>query len=163
MTIRPAIAEDAPVVAEFNRRLARETEGRELDADTVAAGVRALLEDPAKGRYFVAVEAGEIIGQIMHTHEWSDWRNGDIWWIQSVYVRADRRGQGVFTGLFRHLEALARADRGVRALRLYVERNNAAAQAVYRKLGLHGGEYEVMEIDFTSLSRAGADGAPGEP
>ena len=163
MTLRPAIAEDAPVVAEFNRRLARETEGRELDADTVLAGVRALLADPAKGRYFVAVDEGEVIGQIMHTHEWSDWRNGDIWWIQSVYVRADRRGQGVFTRLFRHLEALARHDPGVRALRLYVERNNAPAQAVYRKLGLHGGEYEVMEVDFTSLPRAGAQGPPGEP
>ena len=160
MTIRPAIAEDAPVVAEFNRLLAQETEGRELDAGTVDAGVRALLEDPAKGRYFVAVAAGEIVGQIMHTHEWSDWRNGDIWWIQSVYVRADRRGQGVFTGLFRHLEALARQDPGVRALRLYVERNNASAQAVYRKLGLHGAEYEVMEVDFTPLSRVGALGPP---
>jgi len=163
MTIRPAIAEDAPVVAEFNRRLARETEGRELDADTVEAGVRALLADPSKGRYYVAVEAGEVIGQIMHTHGWSDWGEGDIWWVPSVYVRAARRGQGVFTGLFRHLEALALRDRGVRALRLYVERNNAPAQAVYRKLGLHGGEYEVMEVDFTSLSRAGAQGSPGEP
>ncbi len=163
MTIRPAIAEDAPVVAEFNRRLARETEARELDAGTVLAGVRALLADPAKGRYFVAVEHGEIIGQIMHTHEWSDWRNGDIWWIQSVYVRDDRRGQGVFTALFRQLEALARQDPGVRALRLYVERDNMTAQTVYRKLGLHGGGYEVMEIDFTPLSRAGAQGSPSEP
>lgn len=149
--IRPATLADVPVLADFNRRLARETEGRELDPARVSAGVAAVLEDPAKGRYYVAVPAtgGGVVGQLMLTGEWSDWRNGCFWWIQSVYVDATHRGRGVFTALYRHVEALARANPGVCGLRLYVEHHNAPARQAYQKLGLQPAGYEVLETDFS--------------
>ena len=95
-SIRPAQPDDWPVVVDFNSRLAEESEGKVLDRAHLVPGVQALLADPAKGRYFVAEKDGQIIGQLMHTREWSDWRNGDIWWLQSVYVHPDYRRQGVF-------------------------------------------------------------------
>lgn len=149
MTIRPATPADAPILAEFNCRLARETENRELDRPTIEAGVRALLADAAKGRYFVAEADGEVIGQVMHTYEWSDWRNGNFWWLQSVYVRSDWRGRGVFRALFEHLSRLAGQEAGVCGLRLYVEHANAEAKEVYRRLGLSPAGYEILEVDYT--------------
>jgi GNAT superfamily N-acetyltransferase len=126
-----------------------ETEHRRLSPDIVRAGVSAALADPAKGRYFVAELAGQVVGQIMHTYEWSDWRNGCFWWIQSVYVVPSARGQGVFRRLFDHLRTLARAEPGVCGLRLYVERDNSRAQKTYRQCGLMDPGYFVMEDDFS--------------
>jgi GNAT superfamily N-acetyltransferase len=144
LVVRTATAGDAPVIALFNRLLAHESEGLELDAATVAAGVAAVLDDPVKGVYFVAEIAGKPVGQLMLTVEWSDWRNGPIYWIQSVYVVAERRGSGVFRALWeRGLEAARQA--GARAVRLYVEEGNAAAQEAYRRVGMHRSGYLVYE------------------
>ncbi len=147
-TIRPATIDDLEVIVDFNARIASETEDTTLDRDTLRTGVRALLDDPSKGRYFVACVDDQVVGQIMHTREWSDWRNGDIWWIQSVYVHADHRRQGVFAGLYRHLQRLAEAAPGVVGLRLYVEVENAPAQATYARLGMDDASYRVMQEIF---------------
>src|SRR4051812_26727090 len=125
--VRRATPADAGVIVEYNRRLARETEGKELDEAVLSAGVAAALADPVRALYFVAQDAGEVVGQLMVTTEWSDWRNGWMWWIQSVYVRADARRGGVFRGLYEHVLAAARQDPAVIGLRLYVERENHAA------------------------------------
>jgi ribosomal protein S18 acetylase RimI-like enzyme len=145
--IRAARPEDAEVIADFNARMARETEGHAPDATTLAAGVRAALADPSKARYFVAEIDGRVAAQLMITLEWSDWRNGDIWWIQSVYVDPQFRRRGAFRALYRHVAQLAR-ERGAVGLRLYVEKENAAAQRTYAELGMQMTHYLVMEEMF---------------
>ena len=142
--IRNAEATDWATIAEFNRALAAETEDKELDWDILVAGVRRLLDDTAKGRYFIAEVEGRIVGTTMITYEWSDWRDGWIWWIQSVYVHPDFRGQKVFSRLYRHIETLAEAE-AVRAVRLYVLTSNERARATYLKLGMHESGYTVLE------------------
>ena len=143
-TVRSATPDDAATVAEFNRRLAVETENKVLDADTLAAGVAAILGDRTKGRYFVADDGAEVIGQMMITYEWSDWRNGWIWWLQSVYVRADRRRSGVFRAILEHIVGEARREGDVVAIRLYVERENSTAQATYQNLGFEEMHFNLM-------------------
>src|SRR5262249_52958474 len=135
-TVRRAVAADAPLIAEYNRRLALETEGKTLPADVVAAGVAALLADPRKGIYFIAELGGALVGQLMITTEWSDWRNGWIWWIQSVYVCHEARRRGVFRALFEHVLAAARAEPEVVGLRLLVDHANHPAQQTYHRLGM---------------------------
>lgn len=147
VVIRQATIADAGTIADFNLRLARETEETSLERETVLKGVRALLSDDARGRYFVA-ESDGIVGQLMHTREWSDWRNGDIWWIQSVYVHPDVRRQGVFRALYGHLQTLAEADPEVVGIRLYVERDNQTARATYTGLGMTPARYLIMEHLF---------------
>jgi GNAT superfamily N-acetyltransferase len=144
-TIRPARPEDAETITLFNCLLATETEDTRLDPPTVLAGVKRLLADPARGRYLVAEQQGLLIGQLAHTREWSDWRNGDLWWIQSVYIREGSRGRGVFRALFESLEALAKEEGNVVGIRLYVEKHNDKAQRAYERLGLAKTEYEVMQ------------------
>ena len=148
ISIRPPRAADAAVIAEFNIRLAAETEHLQLDPSRVLAGVEAVLADPAKGTYWIAEAGGEVTGQLMITFEWSDWRNGVFWWIQSVYVRQDWRARGVFKALYRHVERLARSRSDVCGLRLYVERDNQRAQRTYQHLGLHPTSYDIYEVDF---------------
>ena len=148
---RDARVTDAGIITLYNQRLALETEGRGLEPARVDAGVRALLEDPAKGRYFVAEVGRRVVGQVGLTWEWSDWRNGVFWWFQSVYVEAGFRRLGVFTRLFRHVEECARVDAACCGLRLYVEHHNAPAQAVYARLGMRHAGFEVLEIDFTGM------------
>lgn len=143
--IRPASIDDWPIIVDFNCRLAAETEGKELDRAHVEPGVKAVLNDPRKGRYFVACIDGRVVGQLLHTFEWSDWRNGDIWWLQSVYVHPDFRRAGVFRALFDYLCQEAAADPGVVGLRLYVEAHNSRAQQTYQKLDLANAGYVVME------------------
>lgn len=150
MLLRDANLGDADIISEYNARLARETEGRELDHTVLTAGVRALLADTAKGRYFVAESAGEVIGQVMITYEWSDWRNGTIWWLQSVYVQAAFRRQGVFRALFEHVQRLASQQPGVCGLRLYVERENERAKDAYARQGMVNAGYEVFERVFAT-------------
>ena len=144
-TVRRAVAADAPLIAEYNQRLAQETEGKALPADVLAAGVAAVLADPRKGLYFVAELEGAPVGQLMVTTEWSDWRNGWIWWIQSAYVRHEARRRGVFRALYEHVLAAARAEPEVVGLRLYVERGNDRAQATYLRLGMERTGYLVLE------------------
>lgn len=146
--VRKAELQDAAIIADFNSRLAWETEEKRLDPETIAAGVRGLLEQPHQGRYFLAEIDGIVVGQIMHTREWSDWRNGEIWWLQSVYVDAPYRRCGVFRTLFAHLRELAESSPHVVGLRLYVEDHNQHAQQVYEQLGLHRAGYTVMENIF---------------
>jgi GNAT superfamily N-acetyltransferase len=145
LTLRRAGPGDAAVVVEFNQRLAQESEGKALDRAVLAAGVAAGLADPHKALYFLAEEGGEALGQVMLTTEWSDWRNGWIWWVQSVYVRQSARRQGVFRALYEHVHAQARADPGVVGLRLYVEQDNLAAQQTYQRLGMERTGYLVFE------------------
>jgi GNAT superfamily N-acetyltransferase len=145
LTIRRAGPADVAVVAEFNRLLAVESEGKTLDTAVLTAGVTAGLADPNKSVYFLAEEDGRAVGQIMYTTEWSDWRNGWFWWIQSVYVRAEARRRGVFRALFEHVCQAARADGKVIGLRLYVERANHVAQETYRRIGMEAAGYLVLE------------------
>ncbi|MDW8262412.1 MAG: GNAT family N-acetyltransferase [Phycisphaerales bacterium] len=142
--IRDAIREDAPTIARFNVALAKETETLQLDVNTVLRGVTAALADAGKARYFVAEVGGQIVGCCMITHEWSDWRNGDIWWLQSVYVLPEHRRRGVFRALYRHVRASAQAA-GAVALRLYVERANVDAIRTYSTVGMRLTNYQVME------------------
>jgi ribosomal protein S18 acetylase RimI-like enzyme len=145
LPIRRARPEDAAVIVEFNRRLAFETEGKELDLKVLRAGVAAALADPSRAWYFLAEEEGQVLGQLMITFEWSDWRNGPIWWIQSVYVREDARRKGVFRDLYEHVVAEARRETGVAGIRLYVENENKVAQKTYERLGMESAGYIVME------------------
>lgn len=136
LIVRAGTPVDIDVIAEFNRRLAYESEHKHLDIDVVRKGVAAVLADRNKGRYFLAVEDGQVRGQASITYEWSDWRNGWIWWLQSVYVHAEARRHGVFAALYQHIRQTARGEGDVIGLRLYVEKDNATAQATYRKMGM---------------------------
>jgi GNAT superfamily N-acetyltransferase len=135
-TVRPARPTDAEAIVDFNARLAQETEHLTLDPALLSLGVNAILAEPAKGRYWVAETDGRVIGQISVTYEWSDWRNGWFWWIQSVYVVAEYRRLGVFRQLYRHVHQLATDETDVVGLRLYVENENHAALSVYADLGM---------------------------
>lgn len=146
-TIRPARPADAEVIADFNIRMALETEGVALDPAIIGRGVRAALADAAKALYFVAEVDGRVVGQLMITHEWSDWRDGDIWWFQSVYVHPDHRRGGIFRALYQHARAAAK-EAGAVGMRLYVDDHNAAAQQVYQRLGMGISNYRVMEEMF---------------
>ena len=157
IAIRDAAAADAPLLAQWAAAMALETEAKVLAPATVLAGVNAGIADPAKARYFIAVASaltggGETfaapVGTLMLTREWSDWRNGDWWWIQSVYVEPGYRRRGVLSALYRHVEQLARATDGVIGLRLYVERDNAVAQRTYAALGMSDAGYRIYESPF---------------
>jgi ribosomal protein S18 acetylase RimI-like enzyme len=145
ISVRPARFEDWPVIVEFNICLASESEGKRLVREHLEPGVKALLNDHQKGRYLLAEVDARIAGQLMHTYEWSDWRNGQIWWLQSVYVAPEFRRRGVFRALFQELLRQAQADPGVVGLRLYVEEHNHKAHATYDSLGLPRAGYFVME------------------
>ncbi len=145
IVIRDAGPADGPIIAEFNSRLSEETEGKSLDPSVIGPGVAAMLADPLKGRYWVAESEGEVVGQIMVTYEWSDWRNGTWWWLQSVYVRDDYRQSGIFKALYRYVEALAQGEESVVGIRLYVEKDNARAQAIYDKLGFADTGYQMQQ------------------
>lgn len=153
LVIRDAALGDAATVVEFNRLLAWETEHKKLDLATLTPGVENALREPKYARYFLAHEPGtpdRVLGQMMITYEWSDWRNGLFWWIQSVYVHQDARRRGVFRALYRHVERLARETPGVIGLRLYVEHENAAAIATYRKLGMVPSGHLLYERDWSA-------------
>ena len=145
IVIRSARVEDTPTIVKFNVALAAESEGLRLEARTVEAGVRRMFADPALGRYLLALSAaGEVIGQVMVTTEWSDWRNCMIWWLQSVYTAPKHRGRGVFRKLCGWVAE--EAGRNGCRLRLYVERDNARAIAAYKALGFRRSGYDVMEF-----------------
>lgn len=145
LLVRPARREEAPTIADFQLRMARETEDLGLDPGTLAAGVEGVFAEPGRGVYWVAEEGGRVVGSLLTTYEWSDWRNATIWWIQSVYVLPESRGRGVYRRLYEHLLAAVEANPGVCGLRLYVERRNGPAQRVYERLGMTKEHYELYE------------------
>ena len=138
---------DLPVIAEFNRLLAFETEAKVLDPAILTRGVAQALAEPDRIRYWVAAIPGSdhLAGQAAITREWSDWRNGWIWWLQSVYVAGPHRRQGIFRALYRHIRAEALAQPDVIGLRLYVEDANERAQKTYQSLGMKPGGYSVYQ------------------
>ena len=148
ITVRLAQREDAEFLVRGNAEMALETEHLSLDLDRLRDGVHALFDQPSRGQYWIAEIEGRRAGQMMITYEWSDWRNGNFWWIQSVYVLPAHRNQGVFRTLYRHVEKLALQDTGVCGLRLYVEQENAHAQATYEKCGMSATVYRMFEVDF---------------
>ena len=142
---RLAVAADAATLVEFNRAMALETESRSLAAETARHGVEAVLRDPRHGFYVVAGAGREIAGALLVTHEWSDWRNGWFWWIQSVYVRPEHRRRGIYRMLHGFVRDRARSAGDVVGLRLYVERDNAVAQRTYAVMGMDETAYLMYE------------------
>lgn len=145
--IRIATLRDLDALVSGNVRMALETERLTLDADTVRAGVRALLENQVPGTYWVVEEEGAVVAQLLVTHEWSDWRNRDMWWIQSVYVPPECRGRGLYRKFYAFVVGEAKRA-GAGGVRLYVDASNERAQAVYSALGMDGGHYRVFERMF---------------
>ena len=145
ITVRDATRADVDTLARFNQCLAEETEDKTLDAETVRRGVEAVFDDPDRGFYLVAEREGRIAGSLMVTSEWSDWRNGAFWWIQSVYVRPEARRTGVYTALHRDVRRRAREKKEVCGLRLYVERGNESARETYERLGMTETSYRLYE------------------
>ena len=143
--IRQAVPADADHIAQFNINMARETESMDLDPEIIAAGVKAMLDNPGMGYYLVAEAEGRIVGSLMVTTEWSDWRNGVFWWIQSVYVIADYRRRGVYNKLYARVKELGQEAGNVCGFRLYVEKENKVAQSTYRRLGMERTCYDMYE------------------
>jgi len=166
LNVRLARAEDAATIASFSAAMALETEGRRLDLDRLYDGTIALLESPDRGFFMVAeldqTNHRQLLGQLMITYEWSDWRNGVFWWIQSVYVDPAWRRRSVFRRMHETVMATAKASPNVCGVRLYVEESNGAAQVVYRKVGLTPSSYAIYETDFVLARPKGLVDHPNE-
>ncbi len=150
LKIRPAEAGDAASIADFNQAMARETEGKELSPEVLAAGVAAVLRDARHGFYLIAEADGQAAACLMITYEWSDWRNGVFWWIQSVYVKPEYRGRGIYRTLYADVKERAAQTSGVCGFRLYVEKGNTRAQTTYQSLGMHETDYSMYEESLTT-------------
>ncbi len=146
--VRPAGEEHLPALVAFNQAMAQESEGKALDQAVLESGVRHLLSQPDDGFYLIAEDHGELAGSLMVTFEWSDWRDGRFWWIQSVYVRPEFRRRGVYRAMHRQVRDLARQDGRACGLRLYVERENAGAMATYHAMGMMQTHYRLYEEEF---------------
>ena len=146
--IRKATYLDISNIVGFNNAMALETEGKTLDYITLKQGVSEILSDPLKGFYLIAVFSGTVVGQLMITSEWSDWRNGYFWWIQSVYIKQDHRKRGVYRALNEEVLSLAKNNGNICGIRLYVDRDNTIAQKVYHNLGMSTSNYDMYEIEF---------------
>jgi GNAT superfamily N-acetyltransferase len=144
--IRPAIPSDIPVLADFQVKLALETENFVLDKTIVTKGMQAMFDDPTKGKYFIAEYNNEIAGCHSITFEWSDWRNGMVWWLQSVYVAESFRKYGIFKAMFENIQRMIKGDASIRGLRLYVDKTNVRAQQIYQAMGMNGDHYSVFEL-----------------
>ena len=142
---RDAVPADATRIVDFQIAMAQETEDFALDRLTCSFGVAAVFKDATLGRYFVAESDANVIASLMITFEWSDWRNGMVWWIQSVYVTPEFRRRGIYAGLYNHVKSMVESDENVRGLRLYVDKRNKPAQEVYRRMGMNGEHYQVFE------------------
>jgi len=145
ITYREAHVSDRTDIIDFQMAMALETEGVALDRPTVTRGVEAVFRDPSKGRYYVALHGDQVVASLLITYEWSDWRDGIVWWIQSVYVRPQFRGQRVYAGLYAFVRGLASADDHIKGIRLYVDERNSRAKIVYARLGMTGEHYRVFE------------------
>jgi ribosomal protein S18 acetylase RimI-like enzyme len=145
ITIREATQGDSTHIIDFQQKMAMETENVRLNVNVLASGLKRLFEDPAKGKYYIAEDEGEVIGCLMTTFEWSEWRCGNVLWIQSVYIKPTHRSQGVFKQMYEHIKSLVTPESEYRGIRLYVDKTNLAAQKVYEKLGMNGEHYQVFE------------------
>ncbi len=145
MNIRIAKAEDAPDLVEFNQAMALETEGKRLETEVLQSGVTAVLNDKNKGFYVVAEDENKIVGGLMVTFEWSDWRDNWFWWIQSVYILPEARGKKIYSRLYDFVKEKARDSGDVCGFRLYVEKENTNARRVYEKLGMEESHYLMYE------------------
>ncbi len=145
MIVRKAVPTDAKAITQFQLDMALETENIHLDPPTVALGVKAVFDDPSKGNYYVAEENGRVIASLLTTFEWSDWRNGTVLWVQSVYVMPSYRGKGVYKNMYRHIQSLVNDDHKLKGIRLYAEKGNLTAHKVYEKLGMTAEHYQLYE------------------
>jgi ribosomal protein S18 acetylase RimI-like enzyme len=145
MLIRKAKSQDLNSIIDFQLAMARETENIELDYQTLEKGVSGVLNDPHKGQYYVAEIQGEVIGSLLTTFEWSDWRNGTVLWIQSVYVKPQFRRKGVYSNLYLHLKKEVLENPMLKGIRLYADKSNVAAHKTYRKLGMNPDHYTTFE------------------
>ena len=148
IVVRPAGRADVETLVAFNRAMAAETEGVALDVERLRAGTEAVFDDPSRGFYRIAEVDGRAAGMLLVTREWSDWRNGDFWWIQSVYVDPRFRRRGVYRAMHEQVVRDARAAANVCGVRLYVERANQRAKRTYESLGMAPGGYDMYEVDF---------------
>ncbi len=148
LIVRDATTADAVAIAVFQQAMARETEGKSLDAGLLQKGVNAVFGAPEKGGYLVAEAEARVVASLLITFEWSDWRNATFWWIQSVFVDAQWRRKGVYRALHDHVFEAARASDGVCGVRLYVDRDNHGAQETYQSLGMTKSHYDMYEVDF---------------
>jgi GNAT superfamily N-acetyltransferase len=144
ISVRKATKDDAEAIIYFQLNMAWETEAMKLVPETVTKGVNAVFGDPSKGQYYVAVDDGHRIASLLITYEWSDWRNANVWWLQSVYVVPEYRRKGVFRKMYNHIKQLA-AEQDIAGLRLYVETNNTAAHKTYEALGMSSEHYNFFE------------------
>ena len=147
MNIRKALNKDIDVIARYNYNLAYETENKILDMNILTRGVEAIIKDENKGIYHICEINGEVVGQIMYTFEWSDWRNGTFLWIQSAYVNKEFRGMGVFKALYKFIRDIADNDNNICGIRLYVEKENTIAKKTYKNIGMKECNYYIYEYD----------------
>ena len=147
MNIRKALNKDIDVIARYNYNLAYETENKILNMNILTKGVEAIIKDENKGIYHVCEINGEVVGQIMYTFEWSDWRNGTFLWIQSVYVNKEFRGMGVFKALYKFIRDIADNDNNICGIRLYGEKENTIAKKTYKNIGMKECNYYIYEYD----------------
>nr|WP_320023204.1 GNAT family N-acetyltransferase [uncultured Draconibacterium sp.] len=145
MKIRQATHKDHKILVEFQLAMAHETEGIDLHAPTVEKGVEAVLNDSNKGYYYVAEINGQVVSSLLTTFEWSDWRNGTILWIQSVYVRPEFRRKGVYRKMYAHIKDIAMKADNLNGIRLYADKTNVAAQKTYENLGMNQDHYVMFE------------------
>jgi ribosomal protein S18 acetylase RimI-like enzyme len=142
--IRKATSEDAPVIIDFQQKMALETEQMTLVHEIINRGVNAVFADSTHGQYWVAEDKGKVVASLLITHEWSDWRNSNVWWFQSVYVLPEFRRTGIFRSMYLHIKNEAEKN-GIAGLRLYVETNNSGAQSTYEALGMKSLHYKMYE------------------
>lgn len=145
--IRKARIEDLKTIVKFNYNLAKETEDKELNLEILRNGVKAMIEDSSKGQYYVYEVNGRVVGQIMFTYEWSDWRNGMFLWVQSVYVDSDYRKKGIYKKLYHNVKNICDNNDGIAGIRLYVEKENINAKATYESLGMSECNYNMYEYE----------------
>jgi ribosomal protein S18 acetylase RimI-like enzyme len=145
MIIRKAKKDDAGQITAFQLHMALETENLKLEKNIVDRGIAQVFSDPSKGTYYVAEKKGQVIASLLTTYEWSDWRNGTVLWIQSVYVLPEFRGNGVYKNMYRHIQQLVEHDKQLKGIRLYVDQTNIGARQVYQKLGMTAEHYQLFE------------------
>ena len=145
IVVREATLDDAEMISNFQIAMAMETESFVLDKTTVSKGVKAVFEDEGKGKYFVAEKDSVVAGSLMVTCEWSDWRNKAVWWIQSVYIMPEYRGQRIFSKMYEKVRTIVESNTQVAGIRLYVDLTNHNAREVYKALGMNGEHYQLFE------------------